>query len=142
MRDAVEVARKISIHHKDVAFLEPPVYFPQGVFAASSRSEAVARFPELCFKDGFQYEFQRRLDNAVFDRGDTQRPCLAFAFRYVYPFDRLRLVASVFERLCQLAQILLALCRKPFDALLIRDFPLACNFQWKPLEQPIGLIGI
>ena len=43
MRDAVEVAFEVGIHHMGVAAPEVPVHFPQRVFAASARPESVAR---------------------------------------------------------------------------------------------------
>src|SRR5438093_8940542 len=42
VRNGVEVALKIDIHHKGVAFSKQPLYFPKRIFTAKPRAKAVA----------------------------------------------------------------------------------------------------
>jgi hypothetical protein len=59
VRDRVEVALQVGVHHMGVTFLQQPVDLPQRVLAAAFRTEAVAAFPELRLKDRFNRHLER-----------------------------------------------------------------------------------
>ena len=52
VRDGVEIALQVGVHHMGVALLQQPVDFPQRILATTSRTEAVAARPELASKIG------------------------------------------------------------------------------------------
>ena len=119
MRDRVEIALQVSVDHKRVAFPDELIHFAQRIPAAASRSKPVTHRSERRLEDRFQHELHGRLDNAILDRGNAQRPRLAIAFRYLYPPDRLRSVAALPQRRRKLTQVEVFLCLEPFDALPI-----------------------
>ena len=65
VRDRVEIAFQVGVHHVGVAFLQQPIDFPQRILATSSRTEAVAALPERRLKDRFNRHFERCLHDAV-----------------------------------------------------------------------------
>jgi hypothetical protein len=116
VRDAVEVALEVGVDHEGVTVLDQPVHFAQRVMAAASRPEAVALRTERRLEDRFDDELHRRLDDAVLDRRDTQRPRPAIALGDVNPSDGLRPIRVFPQRPRQLGQIRLRPRREPFDA--------------------------
>src|SRR5919106_4441927 len=66
--DSVEVALKIGIHHKGVAFSKQPLHFPKRLFAAKPRTKTVTHLKKLLLKDRLQHQLKRRLHDAVFYR--------------------------------------------------------------------------
>jgi hypothetical protein len=119
MRDAVKIALQIGIDHERVAGGNQLSHFAQRIMATASRPKAVARRSKRRFKDRFECELHRRLDDAVLDRGDTQRSRPTIALRDLDPPDRLRLVAPSSQCRRKLGQIQLRTRFKPLDALAI-----------------------
>src|SRR5947209_10652230 len=78
MRNRVEVAPQIGIHHKGVALSKQPVHFAKRVFAAKTRAKAITHLQELPLKDGLQHKLKRRLYDAVFNYRYSQRTHLSF----------------------------------------------------------------
>src|SRR5882724_1227519 len=144
VRDRIEVALQIGIHDMSEAFLQQPIHFPQRVFAASPRPEAVAPRSELNFKDRLDGHLQSRLHDTVLDGRYPERTGLPLAFGNLDPFDRARPVAAVLQILVKLRQIPIRDRREPFDALTIHacrplvplDFP-PRGFQGR---RPDGLV--
>src|SRR6266542_2531738 len=72
--DRVEVALKIGIHHKDVAFSKQPLHFPKRIFAAKPWTKAVTHLKELPLKDRLQHKLKRRQHALIPHRSFHQRP--------------------------------------------------------------------
>ena len=152
VRDRVEIALQVGIHHEAVACLQKPIDLPQRRLAAASRTEAVAARPELRFKDWFNGQFERRLHHPVpgfrsgqaLDRRDAQRAGLAVPLGYLDPFHRSRPIAAVLQLLVKLRQIPLRLRREPFDALSINPrrplVPLDSRPSGRQGRRPIDLV--
>ena len=119
MRDRVEIAGQVGVHHVGVAVLDQPIDFPQRVMASAPRSEAVAPVAEPRFENRFDHEPDSLLDDAILDRRNAQRPRSSIAFGDVDPFDGLRAVRSLPQRRRQLGQIVFGPRREPLDALPI-----------------------
>jgi hypothetical protein len=90
--------------------------FAQGVFAAASRTKAVAALHKFALKDRFEHAFERRLHHPVFHRRDAQWPLATACFGNVYPPHRLRYIAASAYRLTQFSQILRRIGCKYFYA--------------------------
>src|SRR6185312_2245626 len=70
----------------------------QRVFTATSRSEPIALFRKVSFKDRFDHMHDRRLHNAVPNRGDSQGSSFRRAgFRDLHAPNGLRLIGSRLE---------------------------------------------
>ena len=131
VRDAVEIALQVGIHHPGEPLLQQPIDFPQRVLAAPPRPEAVTTRPELSFKDRLDDHLESRLHDPILDRRDPERTGSPVTFGDLHPLDRVRPVAAVLQTVLKLLQIPLGLRREPFDALAIhpgrpvvaRDFP-------------------
>jgi len=119
MRDAVEVALEVGINHERVAVRYQLSHLAQCIPAAASRPKAVARRSEHRFEDRLECELHRRLDDAVLDRGNSQRPGPTITLRDLDPPDRLRPVTPVPQCRRKLGQIQLRTPFKPLDALTI-----------------------
>src|SRR6266446_80416 len=119
MRDRVEVALKVGVDHKRVAFLDELIHFAQRIPAAASRSKPVTHRPERRLEDRFKHKLHCRLNDAILDRRNPQRPRPAIALRYLYPPHRLRSVTALPQRRRKLLQVKLLLCLEPLDALPI-----------------------
>src|SRR3990170_4292149 len=119
IRDTVEVAVKVGIHHVGVAVLDQPLYFPQRVFAAPTRTKAVTRLLKLSLKDRFDHQLQCRLHDAVFDHGNPQRAHLAAPFGNLHAPYRLWPVLSRPKRSLKFFQIDFCPCLKLLHALPI-----------------------
>ena len=132
MRNTVEVALQVSIYHEGVAFPKQPLHCAQRVLAAPPRPEAVAHRTELRLKDRLDHELDRRLNNAVFDRGNAQRSCLSDSSRDIHPLDRVRLIAAFPQRRPQLVQIAFRPCFKPLDALSIHPCRTLVGADFRP----------
>ena len=119
VRDRIEVAGEVGVHHEGVAVLDQPVDHSQRVVASASRTEAVALVPEPRLENRFDHEPNRLLDDAILDRGNPQRSRLAIALRDFDPFDGLRSVRALPQRRGKLGQIDIRPRPEPFDALPI-----------------------
>src|SRR6266478_5355092 len=53
MRNRVEVAPQVGIHHKGVALSKQSVHFAKRLFAAKTRAKAITHLQELPLKDGY-----------------------------------------------------------------------------------------
>jgi hypothetical protein len=95
MRDRVEVALKVGVDHKRVAFLDELIHFAQRIPAAAPRSKPVTHRPERRLEDRFKHKLHCSLDDTILDRGNPQRPRPAIALRYLYPPHRLRSVTAL-----------------------------------------------
>src|SRR5271154_4928156 len=100
-----------------MARFDQPIDLPQRILAAAPRPEAEAPRMEMRLQDGFQHEFDRRLGNAVLDRGYSQRPHPAIPLRDLHAPDRRRTVFARPQLSRQLRQIGFGVRREPFDAL-------------------------
>src|SRR5437868_7849606 len=72
MWDRVEVALQIGVDNPCVAFLEQLFHSAECVFAAPSRTKAVALLREISLEDRLQHELCRRLNHPVAYRRDSQ----------------------------------------------------------------------
>ena len=96
VRDRVEVALQVGVHHVDVARLEQLIDPTQGVFAAASRTKPVAVFREVALEDRLDHVHHRRLHHAIAHRGNAQRSRLVRArLGDVNASNRLRLIRAV-----------------------------------------------
>src|SRR5262245_16804246 len=119
MRNRVEVAPQIGIHHKGVAFFKPPLHFTKRVFAAKTRTKTIAHPKELSLKDGLQPKLQRRLYDAVFNYRYPQGSMFSSPLGSLHPPHRHRPVGSPLQRYAQFLEIHLRSGRKPLDALTV-----------------------
>src|SRR5438105_5605022 len=121
MRNRVEVAPQVGIHHKGVALSKQSVHFAKRVFAAKTRAKTITHLQELPLKDGLQHKLKRRLYDAVFNYRYSQRTHLSFLLCNLHPPHRHRPVGSPLQRYAQFLQIHLRPCRKPLDALTVHS---------------------
>src|ERR1019366_5941673 len=105
MRDGVEVAFEIGVHHIMMAFSQQLLYPSQGVTATSAWPKTVTLGGELLLEDRFDYLADRPLHDAVRDRRYPKRPLLAVCFGDVRPPDRLGLVMTQLQLLRQMSQV-------------------------------------
>src|SRR5271166_2541234 len=119
VRNGIDIAGEVGVHHIGVAVLDQPIDLPQRVVAAASRTEAIAPVVEPRLENRFDREPDGLLDDAVLDRRNAQRPRPAIALRDVDPLDSLRSIRTLPQRARQLGQIFLRPRREPFDALPI-----------------------
>jgi len=76
VRDRIEVTLQSAIDHMGIAFLQQPIDFPQRVFAALARPEAVASRRNWTSKTGSMVIFKSRLHDAILDcRYPSGRVC-------------------------------------------------------------------
>ena len=132
VRDRVEVALQIGVHHETVAQLDQPIDLPQRILTAASRPEAEARRMELRLQDGLQHEFDRRLGDAVLDRRYSQRPHPAIPFRDLHAPDRRRTVFPRPQLSRQLRQIHFGVRREPFDTLPVHARRAVVDLNFRP----------
>jgi hypothetical protein len=132
VRDRIEIALQIGVHHEAKAGFDEAIDDPQGILGAAARPEAEARRVEPRLKNGLQHELDRRLDDAVLHRGNPQRPHPAIPFRDLDAPDRRRAVISRPQRSRQLRQIHLGVRREPFDALPVHPRRAAVGFDFRP----------
>ena len=132
VRDRIEVALQIGVHHEAVAGFDEAIDDPQRILGAASRPEAEARRVEPRVQNWLQHEFDRGLGDAVLDRGNPQRPHSAIPFRDLHAPDRRRTVISRPQRSRQLRQILVGVRREPFDALPINARRAAVGSDFRP----------
>src|SRR5262245_36023116 len=119
VRNCVEVAPQIGIHHKGVAFSEQPLHFSKRVFAAPTRAKTITHLQEHPLKNGLQHQLERRLYDAVFDYRYPQGSKLSSPLGNLHPPHRHRSVASLLKRYAELLKIHLRSRRKPLDALTV-----------------------
>ena len=105
VRDRVEVALQVGIHHMGVALLDQFIDFAQCVFAAALRAKTVTRLLKLALEDRLDHQLQCRLHDAVFDHRNSQRAQLAAPFGNLHAPDRLWPVLPALERLLKFCQI-------------------------------------
>src|SRR5215472_4449037 len=117
--DGVEVALKISIHHKGVAIVNKLLHFSKRVFAVKSRAKAVTHLKELPLKDRLQHKLKCRLNDTVFDHRNPQRTKLPAPFGNLHSSYRLWPVGSVLKSYTQFLKIHLRPCRKALHALAV-----------------------
>src|SRR6266511_367514 len=103
--DRVEVALKIGIHHKGVAFSKQPLHFPKRIFAAKPWTKAVTHLKELPLKDRLQHKLKRRLHDAVFNHRNPQRTKLPASFGNFHAPHGLWPVGSSLNRCTQFLKI-------------------------------------
>ncbi len=119
MRDGVEVALQVGVHHMGEAFLQQPIDLPQRVLAAPPGSEAVASGAELNLENGFDCHLQGGLHDAVLHHGDPKRTGLAVALGDLHPLDRVRPVAAVRQAGPEFGETALRVMAELLDALTI-----------------------
>src|SRR5262244_3833886 len=119
--DGVEVALKISIHHKGVALFKQPIHFSKRVFAATPRAKTVAHLKELPLKDRLQHKLKRRLNDAVFDRRYSQGTKFSTPLGHLHSSYGLWSVASLLKSRTQLLKIPLRPHRKPLYTLSVHS---------------------
>src|SRR5262244_2399361 len=119
--DGVEVALKISIHHKGVALFKQPIHFSKRVFAATPRAKTVAHLKELPLKDRLQHKLKRRLNDAVFDRRYSQGTKFSTPLGHLHSSYGLWSVASLLKSRTQLLKIHLRPHRKPLHTLSVHS---------------------
>ena len=73
----------------------------------AARAKAMRALMEIGLKDRFQYQHQRHLHHAVFERGDSKRSLRSVGFRDIDSFNRARAVGPSFELLVDLREELL-----------------------------------
>src|SRR5262249_49932519 len=130
MCNGVEVALKIGIHYKGVAFSKQPFHFTKRIFAVKSRAKAVTHLKELPLKDRLQHKLKCRLNDTVFDHRNPQRTKLPAPFGNLHSSYRLWPVGSVLKSYTQFLKIHLRPCRKALHALAVysRCAPFAFTF--------------
>src|SRR5262244_3193498 len=119
MCNGVEVALKIGIHYKGVAFSKQPFHFNKRIFAVKSRAKAVTHLKELPLKDRLQHKLKCRLNDTVFDHRNPQRTKLPAPFGNLHSSYRLWPVGSVLKSYTQFLKIHLRPCRKALHALAV-----------------------
>jgi hypothetical protein len=96
VRNRVEVALQVGVHHEGIPLPDQSCHFPQGILAAAFRPEAVACRTEHGFENWLQHEFRRRLDDAILDRRHAPRQTALLlkhplgSAEVVHPFHPLR----------------------------------------------------
>src|SRR5262245_38333483 len=96
MRNRVEVAAEVRIHHLGVARLEQLLHASEGIFATAPRPEAVALVRKVPFEDRLQHQAKRRLDDAIpHGRNPERAPLAAPRFRYPDAPYRLRPIRAL-----------------------------------------------
>ena len=119
VRNVVEVALQIGIHHMGVAFAQQRIDFPQRVLAASTGPKSIARRHKLLLEDRLDHPFDRRLDDSVLHGRDAQRACLAARLGNFHTSYRGCSIPPFFQIFRQFAQIPLSVSRKSLTALSI-----------------------
>ena len=119
VRDRVEIALQVGVHHMGIAFLQQPIDFPQRILASSTRTEAVAAFPERCLKDRFNRHFERRLHDAVLHARYPQRTGLARPLGYIDALDGRRAIRPGLQTLTKFDEISFRARREPLHALAV-----------------------
>ena len=90
LRDTVEVAFEVGIHHPDSACVQQVIHSPQRVFGPASRSESVTVLGQDVLEDRFDHISHRRLHDAILHHWNSQRPEFPAAqLWYPDPFDGL-----------------------------------------------------
>jgi hypothetical protein len=100
----------------DVAFLHQSIDFPQRVFGAASRAEAVAARPEPDLEDQLDGHRQRRLHDAVLHSWYAQRASFAPALGYLHPSDRARPIRACPQAFPEFPQVRVRFRFEPLDA--------------------------
>jgi len=122
VRDRVEVAFEVGVHHPVVARLEQRVHTPQRVLGSLPRTEAVAVLGKVRLENGFQNVPQRALHDAVAHRRDAQRSLLVAAgLGNPSPPDRLRTIRALAQLFVQSLKFLLRVPREVRYGLFIRS---------------------
>src|SRR5215510_16384995 len=121
MCNGVEVALKIGIHYKGVAFSKQPFHFTKRIFAVKSRAKAVTHLKELPLKDRLQHKLKCRLNDTVFDHRNPQRTKLPAPFGNLHSSDGLWPVGSLLKCCAQFLQIHLRPCRKSLHTLSVNS---------------------
>src|SRR5215467_8958087 len=134
--DGVEVALKISIHHKGVAIVNKLLHFSKRLFAAKPRAKAVTHLKKLPLKDRLQHKLKLCLNDAVFHHRNSQRTKLPPPFGNLHSSDGLWPVGSLLKCCAQFLQIHLRPCRKSLHTLsvnscgsTVRLYFLPCRFK-------------
>src|SRR5271167_3979479 len=106
VRNRVEVAFQVRIHHPVVTLLQQGVDAAQRILAAPLRTEPVAVRREIPLEDRLQHRSERCLQHPVAHRRDAQGSHLfASQLGNPRPPDRLRTVTAVLQRLREFLQI-------------------------------------
>lgn len=117
VRDAVEVALQVGVHHVGGAGLQIVSHFAQGILAAAFGPEAVAARLEGSFEDRFDDHFHGHLHDPILDGGYPQGPGLARCLGNLDPTNRLWLVGAGFQCMAEFSQIGRCTGGEPLDAL-------------------------
>jgi hypothetical protein len=116
--DAVEEGLDVEIKYPGVA----PAALPRHTDRIERRfagSVSIGVVVESGFHQRFQEPFDNHLGNAVGDRGNSQRPCLAIALRYVDPPHRRRKVAAGRQSIPELIEVVLKISLEVRDRLVV-----------------------
>ena len=120
VRDRVEIALQVGVHHIGVAGLQQGIDATQGVFGAAARAEAVALLGKFPLEDRLQHVSHRRLHHPVLNRGNAQRAPLAAArLGNIDPSNRLGTIAAVLQAVSQSFQVRLQVLGIAVNRLMI-----------------------
>ena len=95
VRDTVEIAGQIGVHHLAMPRAHMPMDLPDGVQGTVVRPVGVLLRREVGLEDRLQDQHHRHLRHAVPDRTDTQRALLAITFRDEHTAHRVRSIRSL-----------------------------------------------
>src|ERR1700722_1200328 len=120
VRNRVEIALEVDVHHVHVTLLEQVIHSPQRVFAAPFGPKAVAVRGEFLLEDRFHDVPHRPLDDSITHRRNPQRPLLVAArLRYIRPPNQLGLVSPLAQRRGEFRQLAFEVASKLFDRYMI-----------------------
>ena len=92
MRDRVEVAAQISVHHFSSPAQQRNLDRVDGLLRPPLWSVGEAVLVEVGFKDGQEQQHHRCLHHPVSNRRDSQRPFLSIRLRDIHPTNRTRAI--------------------------------------------------
>jgi hypothetical protein len=108
VRDRVEVAFQVGVHHVGIALRQQALDSRQGLLTTAAGPEAKTLARKIAFENRLQHHPQRGLHHPVADRRDAQRSLLRGArLRDHHPSHRLRHVAVLAQLLREFLDSLL-----------------------------------
>jgi len=130
---AVKVGFQVGVHNVGVAGFQLLFDFPQGILAASVRSESITGRSKLPLKNRFDNQPDGRLCYTIPDCGNTQRSLLpASGLIDVSPFDRTRLIGRRTQLFAQFVNVFFQFLFKPFYVFMIRPGTAAVSLNGLP----------
>src|SRR5438093_3402325 len=120
MRNRIEIALQVRIHHPGVSSFQQLVHPSQGLLTAPVRSKTVALLGKAPLKDRFQHVSQCGLHHPVSNRRNPQGALFLTArLGNPDPPDCLGPVAAVLQRLGELLQVLLQMLLEHLHRLVV-----------------------